>query len=330
MDKQSFSRPLDVKNVRVTDGFWHAAQETVRTQMIPYQWEALNDRVEGAEPSYCMHNFRAAARLMAAKRENPVGFAEPSYTFRGFRVLPEDPARPDPDKFYGFVFQDSDFSKWIEAAAYSLAQHPDPQLEATVDGAIDTVCAAQHESGYLDTYYIINGMDGAFTNLRDNHELYCLGHLTEAAVAYYQATGKDKLLQAACRFASGMALTLSSGLNPERSMELVSALNDDPLYQEKLESCRKKMDEGQDLSEALHETGMFAGIYARMASIGSITGSMDQVMDRIAELYQDEIDNRMNTALAVLEPTLVIALSLIVGVILLSVMLPLMGIMSSL
>ena len=135
---------------------------------------------------------------------------------------------------------------------------------------------------------------------------------------------------AACRFASGMALTLSSGLNPERSMELVSALNDDPLYQEKLESCRKKMDEGQDLSEALHETGMFTGIYARMASIGSRTGSMDQVMDRIAGLYQDEIDNRMNTALAVLEPTLVIALSLIVGVILLSVMLPLMGIMSSL
>ncbi|MCI8723281.1 MAG: type II secretion system F family protein [Ruminococcus sp.] len=135
---------------------------------------------------------------------------------------------------------------------------------------------------------------------------------------------------AACRFASGMALTLSSGLNPERSMELVSALNDDPLYQEKLEICRKKVDEGGDLSEALHETGMFTGIYARMASIGSRTGSMDQVMNRIAGLYQDDIDNRMNTALAVLEPTLVIALSLIVGVILLSVMLPLMGIMSSL
>ncbi len=135
---------------------------------------------------------------------------------------------------------------------------------------------------------------------------------------------------AACRFASGMALTLSSGLNPERSMELVSALNDDPLFQEKLESCRKKLDEGTDLSEALHETGMFTGIYARMASIGSKTGSMDQVMNRIAGLYQDDIDNRLNSALAVLEPTLVITLSLIVGVILLSVMLPLMGIMSNL
>lgn len=135
---------------------------------------------------------------------------------------------------------------------------------------------------------------------------------------------------AACRFASGMALTLSSGLNPERSMELVSALNDDPLFQEKLQNCRKKVDEGIDLSKALHETGMFTGIYSRMASIGSKTGSMDQVMNRIAVLYQDDIDNRMNNALAVLEPTLVIALSLIVGVILLSVMLPLMGIMSSL
>lgn len=135
---------------------------------------------------------------------------------------------------------------------------------------------------------------------------------------------------AACRFASGMALTLSSGLNPERSMELVSALNDDPLFQEKIQNCRKKVDEGTDLSKALHEAGMFTGIYARMASIGSKTGSMDQVMNRIAVLYQDDIDNRMNNALAVLEPTLVIALSLIVGVILLSVMLPLMGIMSSL
>ena len=63
MDKTRFSRPLDLKMVQITDGFWHAARETVRTQVIPYQWEALNDRVPGAEPSWCMHNFRAAARL---------------------------------------------------------------------------------------------------------------------------------------------------------------------------------------------------------------------------------------------------------------------------
>ena len=134
---------------------------------------------------------------------------------------------------------------------------------------------------------------------------------------------------AACRFASGMALTLSSGLNPDRSMELVTSLNDDPIFGQKISLCQQKVQEGEDLSQALFTSGMFTGVYARMASIGSKTGSMDQVMDEIAGLYQDDIDTRMNNLLAVLEPTLVVLLSLIVGVILLSVMLPLMGIMSS-
>ena len=71
-------------------------------------------------------------------------------------------------------------------------------------------------------------------------------------------------------------------------------------------------------------------MYSRMIAIGGRTGSMDQVMKQIADLYQDEMDDKMNRAIAVLEPTLVIALSLVVGVILLSVMLPLMGILSSL
>ena len=134
---------------------------------------------------------------------------------------------------------------------------------------------------------------------------------------------------ASCRFASGMALTLSSGLNPERSMELVDSLNDDPHFQKKLNNCQSHINDGKDLTDALFASGIFTGMYARMASIGSKTGSMDQVMDTIASLYQDNIDNRMNNILATLEPTLVILLSLIVGVILLSVMLPLMGIMSS-
>lgn len=210
MDKKHFSRPLDLKAVQITGGFWHTVQETVRTQVIPYQWEALNDRVPGAEPSYCIHNFRAAARLMKQKREN-AAFTPPSYTGRGFRTLPEDLKNPDPDKFYGFLFQDTDFSKWIEAVAYSLTQHPDPVLEATADEAIELVCAAQDDSGYLDTYYILGGMDRVFTNLRDHHELYCLGHLAEGAAAYFQATGKDKLLRAACRFADFVAERFGSG-----------------------------------------------------------------------------------------------------------------------
>ncbi len=201
MDKKNFSMPIDLKQVTVTDAFWHREQELVRREVIPYQWEALNDRIPDAAPSYCMHNFRAAGRMMQEKRKKGSAYIAPSYTFRGFETLPEDPKNPEQDKFYGFVFQDSDFSKWIEAVGYSLTQHPDAQLEQTADEAIDLVCAAQLENGYLDTYYIINGMDRAFTNLKDHHELYCLGHLIEGAVAYYQATGKDKLLNAARRYA---------------------------------------------------------------------------------------------------------------------------------
>jgi len=200
MDHSQFSKPLALRDVRVTDTFWHREIELVRQEVIPYQWAALNDQVPGAEPSYCMHNFRAAARLMAQRKLQGSGVAA-KYTMRGFQQLPEDRAHPDPDHFYGFVFQDTDFSKWIEAVGYSLTQHPDEALEKTADEAIDIVCAAQAEDGYLDTCYILGGMDKRFTNLRDHHELYCLGHLIEGAVAYYEATGKDKLLRAACRFA---------------------------------------------------------------------------------------------------------------------------------
>ena len=204
MNKNNFSSPLSLRNVQMTDTFWKKEMELVRTEVIPYQWAALNDQVEGAAPSFCMHNFKAAGKLNKEKKELGTAFEEPVYTFRGFEALPEDPKHLD-DKFYGFVFQDSDFYKWIEAVGYSLTQHPDPQLEAIADGAIDIVCAAQQEDGYLDTYYILNGKDRIFTNLRDHHELYCLGHLLEGAVAYYQATGKDKLLKAASRYADYVA-----------------------------------------------------------------------------------------------------------------------------
>lgn len=162
----------ELKAIQVEDPFWSEEMDLVRNTMLPYQWRTLNDQVPGAAPSGCLENFRTAAS------PNPTDGA-----------------------FHGYVFQDSDVYKWIEAAAYSLAQHPDSDLEKTVDGAIALVCAAQQPDGYLDTYYIIHGLDGAFHNLRDHHELYCFGHLTEAAVAYWQATGKDALLQAARRYA---------------------------------------------------------------------------------------------------------------------------------
>lgn len=194
------NQPISLKSFKAADGFWKDEMELVRKEVIPYQWEILNDRVEGAAPSFCMRNFKIAGKMNQEREAQGTSYEEPKYTFRGFESLPEDMDHME-DKFYGFVFQDSDFSKWIEAVGYSLMNHPDSELEKTADEAIDIVCAAQQENGYLDTYYIINGMDKIFTNLKDHHELYCFGHFTEGAVAYYQATGKRKILDAAIRFA---------------------------------------------------------------------------------------------------------------------------------
>lgn len=199
MDRKQSVKPMDLKQLQITDAFWKREIELVRTTVIPYQWEALNDRIPHAKPSYCMHNYKTAAKLNRECRSN-AEFELPVRQERGFCVWPEDPENPE-ERFYGFVFQDSDFTKWVEAAAYSLIQHPDPELERTIDEAIDIVCEAQLEDGYLDTYYILNDINKRFTNLKYNHELYCFGHLAEAAVAYYEATGKEKLLRAACRFA---------------------------------------------------------------------------------------------------------------------------------
>lgn len=200
MNKKNFSEPLDLTDIDMNDTFFKREMELVRTEVIPYQWDALNDNIPEAAKSFCMHNFKVAGKLNREKRTNASGFVAPKYTFRGFEALPEDENKIE-DKFYGFVFQDTDLYKWIEAVGYSLTQHPDEKLEELADKAIDVICEAQLDNGYLDTYYIINGMDKAFSNLRDHHELYCLGHLVEGAVAYYEATGKRKLLETACKFA---------------------------------------------------------------------------------------------------------------------------------
>ncbi|MDE7325210.1 MAG: glycoside hydrolase family 127 protein [Lachnospiraceae bacterium] len=199
MDAKKFSDPLSLRDIKVTDNFWKNEMELVRTKVIPYQWDALNDNVPGAAPSFCMKNYKLAADLNARKRANP-SYEQPVWTTSNFNLVPEDINNRE-ERFYGFLFQDTDFTKWVEAVAYSLTQHPDAALEQLADDAIDVVCAAQLDNGYLDTFYIINDQKKIFSNLRDNHELYCFGHLTEGAVAYYEATGKDKLLKTACRFA---------------------------------------------------------------------------------------------------------------------------------
>jgi len=204
MDKNKFNNPLPLSQIEITDYFWKQELNLVRKEMIPYQWKALNDQIADASPSYCIRNFKVAGRLNETRKRLGGAFEEPSYTYRGFEVLPEDP-KDLKEQFYGFVFQDSDLYKWLEAVGYSLEQHPDQELQKTAEEAIDLIVNAQQDDGYLNTYYIINGKDMAFTNLRDHHELYCFGHMAEAAVAYYQATGNGKLLKAAERFAGCIA-----------------------------------------------------------------------------------------------------------------------------
>lgn len=93
----------------------------------------------------------------------------------------------------GIFFDDSDVYKALEGMAYSLINNPDPELEKKADEWIDKFAAAQQPDGYINTFYTLTGLDKRWTNM-DKHEMYCAGHMIEAGVAYYQATGKRKLL----------------------------------------------------------------------------------------------------------------------------------------
>lgn len=164
------ARAVSPSRGRVTGGYLGGVVDGAYRHLLEYQWRMLNDQVEGAEPSHCIDNFRIAA---GEKRGD----------------------------YYGWVFQDSDFGKWLEALGYKLMAEPDPELEALADGVIDLMEKAQLPDGYLDTYYILNGVEKRWTNLRDCHELYCAGHLLEGAIAYWQATGKGKALDVMTRYA---------------------------------------------------------------------------------------------------------------------------------
>ena len=144
-------------------------QRLVRDVVIPYQYRVLDDRQPGVEKSHALENLRLAARKL-----------------RGEEVAGE---------FYGMVFQDSDVAKWLEAAAYALAAGPDPELERMADEVIGLYREAQQEDGYLNSYFTVKAPDRKWTNLQEAHELYCAGHLMEAACARKEAAGREDLLE---------------------------------------------------------------------------------------------------------------------------------------
>ncbi|MDQ7052331.1 MAG: glycoside hydrolase family 127 protein [candidate division KSB1 bacterium] len=155
-------KTVPLQKVTIRDAFWSPRLESNRTVTIP----AIYQRCE------------ETGRIDAWKLNWKPG-------------MPNEP----------HVFWDSDVAKWLEAACYSLITHPDPELRKTVDTLTDWIIRAQQPDGYINTHFTVVRPHMRWKNLRDWHELYCAGHLIEAAIAHRQATGDTRLLDALCRYA---------------------------------------------------------------------------------------------------------------------------------
>jgi DUF1680 family protein len=158
-------KPVGLESVTVNGGFWGERQQQLRETVIYDQYEKIDRRGE----------------------------------FRAFRLQWQSGVDPKPHFFW-----DSDVYKWLEAASYCLTIGNDAKLEEMVTNVIDLIASAQQPDGYINLYYMLIEPDKKWTDLMDTHELYCAGHLIEAAVAHYNATGKRKLLETACKFADLM------------------------------------------------------------------------------------------------------------------------------
>lgn len=159
---QTRLKPVSFTNVVINDDFWSPRIQVNREQTIPHQYQQCKE----------------TGRIDAFKLDWKAG-------------MPNEP----------HIFWDSDVAKWIEAASYSLATHPDPVLDQAVDEVIELIASAQHDDGYLNIYFSVVKPGERWTDLRDAHELYCAGHLIEAGVAHYEATKKRTLLDVICKYA---------------------------------------------------------------------------------------------------------------------------------
>jgi len=166
-------RSLSLTQVRIRDAFWSPRLQT-------------------------NHSVTAWANLRQCERTGRI---------RNFAVA----AGRQPGQHQGLLFDDSDVYKALEGIAYVLAVQPDPELEAQADAIIELIAAAQQPDGYLNTYYTLVKPQERWRNTAHGHEMYCAGHLIEAAIAYHQATGKTRLLDVARRFADHICDTFGPG-----------------------------------------------------------------------------------------------------------------------
>ena len=178
-------RQIDLKNIRITDSLFGSYVKQVSEKIIPYQWKILNDQLEGADKTYCIENFRIAAGELEGTRK-------------------------------GVVFQDTDLYKWLESVAYTIAGGKGGQFEPLADEVIELVGRAQEPDGYLNTYFTVNAPERKWKNLIEGHELYTAGHMIEAAVAYYHATGKTAFLEIAKKNADLIGKVFGRGESQRR------------------------------------------------------------------------------------------------------------------
>jgi DUF1680 family protein len=171
--------PVPFQDVHIADAFWGPRIRTNQTVTIEANLHqcAITGRID---------NFASAGKLKAGNHQ-------------------------------GLLFNDSDLYKVLEGIAYTLSNRRDPELEKRTDAIIDQIAAAQQPDGYLNTYYALVKPQERWKNIQYGHELYCSGHLIEAAVAYYQATGKRKLLDVACKLADHIASVFGPGKRQETS-----------------------------------------------------------------------------------------------------------------
>ncbi len=182
---------IDIKAVNIIGGLIYEKQKTVAEKSVPYIKRALNNEIPGIEPSGAFENFRAAAGL--SEKE-----------------------------FYGLVSQDSDLFKWMEAASLALQfekekREEDPesgnikeQIISDLEEAVGLLEKAQQKDGYLNSYYILNGLKDRWNYLKESCQLYCAGHLFEAAVSNYEVTGHTELLKIAEKYADCIERTFGT------------------------------------------------------------------------------------------------------------------------
>jgi DUF1680 family protein len=166
MTQQEFKKlePVPFTSVHIKDRFWQPRQETNRKATVEHSLKMLEEA----------GNFLVFQLARDKKREG----------------------------YKGLLFTDSDFYKTMEGIAYTLATHPDPTLDKKMDEMIALIASVQEPDGYVDTWFQVTRPQDKWKNLRDWHELYCAGHMIEAAVAHHQATGKTNFLDVAIKLAS--------------------------------------------------------------------------------------------------------------------------------